>query len=399
MAYPIEKKLVVAVSSSAVFDMAAADAVFRKDGEDAYRKYQLDHLDEAFAKGVAFPFVKRLLGINKRYAEEQPVEVIVLSRNDPDSGRRFFRSCQHYGLGITRGAFLTGKSPFPYIPAFNASLFLSAHDDDVRNAIAAGMPAGLVLPTTASDDETDTELRVAFDFDGVLADDEAETVFHETQDVKEFQRTELSKAATPHNPGPLKDLITKLSFFQKLEAGVQKLWNYCNILRDDGLSYGDYVEQLTFLLFLKMADEQSKPPFNKPSPIPKGKDWPIRCCKGRRRSGDALPPHAGGTRQAHGHARRHLPQGAEQDPGPGQAAPADRGPDRQGAVVEPDADVKGDAYEGLLQKNAEDVKGGAGQYFTPRPLIAAMVDVRRPAARRNHLRSGLRHRRLPAGRA
>ena len=118
-------------------------------------------------------------------------------------------------------------------------------------------------------------------------------------------------------------------------ALVQKLWNYCNILRDDGLSYGDYVEQLTFLLFLKMADEQARPPFNKPSPIPKGYDWPALLAQGWRRAGNSLPPYAGGTRQADGHARRHLPQGAEQDPRPGQAAPAHRGPDRQGAVVEP----------------------------------------------------------------
>ena len=162
-------------------------------------------------------------------------------------------------------------------------------------------------------------------------------------------------------------------------ALVQKLWNYCNILRDDGLSYGDYVEQLTFLLFLKMADEQSRPPFNKTSPIPEKYSWPELL----KRDGDELEIHYRHTLEElgkePGHARRHLSQGAEQNPGPGQAAPADRGPDRQGSsgpVAR--ADVKGDAYEGLLQKNAEDVKGGAGQYFTPRPLIAAMVDVMQP---------------------
>ena len=161
-------------------------------------------------------------------------------------------------------------------------------------------------------------------------------------------------------------------------ALVQKLWNYCNILRDDGLSYGDYVEQLTFLLFLKMADEQAQAAVQQAVAHSQGQRLAGVAGQGWRRAGDSLPPYAGGTRQAVGHARRHLPQGAEQDPGPGQAAPADRGPDRQGAVVRLSADVKGDAYEGLLQKNAEDVKGGAGQYFTPRPLIAAMVDVVAP---------------------
>ena len=108
---------------------------------------------------------------------------------------------------------------------------------------------------------------------------------------------------------------------------VQKLWNYCNILRDDGLSYGDYVEQLTFLLFLKMADEQSRPPFNKPAAVPKGQDWPSLLA----RDGDELETHYRHVLETlgkqNGHAGRHLPQGAEQDPGPGQAAAADRGPD------------------------------------------------------------------------
>ena len=199
MAYPIEKKLVVAVSSSAVFDMVAAEQIFRTEGDIAYRKYQLTHVENPFKKGVAFPFVKRLLGLNKLYPKEQPVEVVVLSRNDPDSGRRFFRSCQHYNLQITRGAFLTGKSPFPYVSAFNASLFLSANDSDVRDAVKCGLPAGLVLPTSITDNDDDLELRIAFDFDGVLADDEAETVYDQTHDLALFHQAELKKALTPHN--------------------------------------------------------------------------------------------------------------------------------------------------------------------------------------------------------
>src|SRR6185503_4603589 len=131
---------------------------------------------------------------------------------------------------------------------------------------------------------------------------------------------------------------------------VQKLWNYCNILRDDGLSYGDYVEQLTFLLFLKMADEQSKPPFNKPSPIPKGKDWPALLAKDGDGARNSLPAYVGGTRQALGHARRHFPQGAEQNPGPGQIAPAHRGPHRQGAMVQPLRRREGRRLRGVAAK-------------------------------------------------
>ena len=159
---------------------------------------------------------------------------------------------------------------------------------------------------------------------------------------------------------------------------VQKLWNYCNILRDDGLSYGDYVEQLTFLLFLKMADEQAKPPFNKPSPIPKGKDWPALLAK----DGDELEIHYRHTLEELGKRSGMLgvifrkAQNKIQDPAKLRRLIVDLIDKEEWSSL--DSDVKGDAYEGLLQKNAEDVKGGAGQYFTPRSLIAAMVDVIAP---------------------
>jgi 5'-nucleotidase len=134
-------------------------------------------LDIPLAKGVAFPFVSRLLRLNELYPKQVPIEVVVLSRSSADIGQRFFRSCKHYGLDISRGAFLSGQSPYPFIDAFNASIFLSAHRPDVVNAIRAGLPAGLIMPTAAVDDETDHELRIAFDFDGVLADDQSEQVY------------------------------------------------------------------------------------------------------------------------------------------------------------------------------------------------------------------------------
>jgi type I restriction enzyme M protein len=159
---------------------------------------------------------------------------------------------------------------------------------------------------------------------------------------------------------------------------VQRLWSYCNVLRDDGLSYGDYLEQLTFLLFLKMADEQTKPPFSRPSIVPEGLDWPSLL----ERDGDELEAH-------YIHVLRELGQGSGmlgvvfrkaqnriQDPAKLRRLVVDL-IDRESWLTL-DADVKGEAYEGLLQKNAEDVKSGAGQYFTPRPLIKAIVDVMRP---------------------
>jgi type I restriction enzyme M protein len=161
-------------------------------------------------------------------------------------------------------------------------------------------------------------------------------------------------------------------------ALVSKLWNYCSILRDDGLSYGDYVEQLTFLLFLKMADEQSKPPFNKPSPIPKGFGWDVLL----KLDGDDLEIHYRHTLEELGKRPGMLgvifrkAQNKIQDPAKLRRLIVDLIDKEEWSSLF--ADVKGDAYEGLLQKNAEDVKGGAGQYFTPRPLIAAMVDAMAP---------------------
>lgn len=161
-------------------------------------------------------------------------------------------------------------------------------------------------------------------------------------------------------------------------AIVQRLWNYCNVLRDDGVSYGDYVEQLTYLLFLKMADEQTKPPLNKPSSIPKGLDWQSLLAK----DGDALEVHYRHSLETLGREKGMLgvifrkSQNKIQDP-----AKLKRLIELINAEtwVGMDIDVKGEIYEGLLQKNAEDIKSGAGQYFTPRPLIKAMVDVMRPA--------------------
>ncbi|MEO0453473.1 MAG: 5'-nucleotidase [Verrucomicrobiota bacterium] len=221
MPYPIERKLVVAISSSAVFEMRAADEVFREKGEDAYRKHQLERIHEPFAEGVAFPFIRRLLHLNKAFPDEQPVEVIVLSRNDPDTGRRFFESCKHYGLEISRGAFLCGKDPYPYVDSFNAALFLSANEEDVRGAIEQGFPAGLVLPTKASDEPTSDELRIAFDFDCVLASDEAEKVY-QSEGLDLFHHSEQKKADEPLEPGPLQNLARKLSFWQKVEAKKSK---------------------------------------------------------------------------------------------------------------------------------------------------------------------------------
>jgi len=162
-------------------------------------------------------------------------------------------------------------------------------------------------------------------------------------------------------------------------AIVQKLWNYCNVLRDDGVSYGDYVEQLTYLVFLKMADEQTRPPFNKPSAIPKGYDWQSLMEK----DGVELEVHYRAVLEKLGKEKGMIgvifrkSQNKIQDPAKLKRLLSLIGGETWLGM---DIDVKGEIYEGLLQKNAEDVKSGAGQYFTPRSLIKAIVDVMRPQA-------------------
>ena len=156
---------------------------------------------------------------------------------------------------------------------------------------------------------------------------------------------------------------------------VQKLWNYCNILRDDGLSYGDYVEQLTFLLFLKMADEKTKTPFDEPAIIDAQWSWPTLLAL----DADDLEVHYRHTLEELGKAKGIIgvifrkAQNKIQDPAKLKRLIVDLIDKEQWSLL--DTDLKGDAYEGLLQKNAEDVKGGAGQYFTPRALIQGIVEV------------------------
>lgn len=222
MAFQIEQKLVIGVASSALFDLSESHQVYLEEGPDAYRGYQERHLDVILGKGVAFPFIRRFLNINKGFPRQSPVEVVLFSRNSPETGLRVMRSIAHYGLDISRAAFMNGKSPYAYLPAFNASLFLSANEEDVKSAIAVDYPAGLVLPSKIADDENDLELRVAFDFDGVLADDESETVFKRNNDLDEFHAHERLHVARPHQPGPLADLFRKLAMMQRLEDRAQR---------------------------------------------------------------------------------------------------------------------------------------------------------------------------------
>lgn len=232
MPYSIDKKLVIAIASSALFDLSESQNVYRENGVDAYRVFQEDNIDNTLKKGVAFPFIRRLLKLNELFSDLQPVEVVLLSRNSPETGMRVFRSIKSYGLDISRAAFFSGVSPFKYLPAYNASLFLSANDEDVIKARNAGFAAGKVIETTISDDENDSELRIAFDFDGVLADDSSEVIYQKNKDLKEFHDHETEFMEIPHGVGPLQDLCKKISFYQKLETReFVKNRNYKRVIR------------------------------------------------------------------------------------------------------------------------------------------------------------------------
>jgi len=222
MAYQLESRLVIGLASSALYDLSESDSVFEVTGEEGYRKYQREHLASILNKGVAFSFIQRLLSINEIRPHDPPIEVVLLSRNDPETGLRVMNSIKHHGLDISRAAFLQGGDPYKYIPALSICLFLSANELDVRQAVDAGYPAGQVLPSANNDDIADKELRIAFDFDGVLADDESESVFQANNDLGEFNKHEHGRRDIPHNPGPLKNFLAKLSSIQELEKIYSK---------------------------------------------------------------------------------------------------------------------------------------------------------------------------------
>lgn len=216
MAYPIDQKLVVAITSTALFDFSKEHEIFLNEGADAFRAYQEGHKHEVPAPGSAYPFIKRLLHLNKLFPEHSPVEVVMLSRNDPVAGRRMMNSMPHYGLDITRAFFLSGKAPYPYMKAVNACLYLSTNKEEVKDAISNGYPAGHVLPCSAVNDDGDSQLRIAFDFDGVLVDDEAESQY-EDGGLPLFHHYEVKNKEKPLKDGPLMPLMQRISNIQRLE--------------------------------------------------------------------------------------------------------------------------------------------------------------------------------------
>lgn len=213
MSASIDNKLVVAISSRTLFDLEDSHRVYETQGVDAYCKYQIEHESEPLQPGVAFPLVAKLLQLTDPASGERLVEVILISRNSADTGLRIFNSIQHHKLDITRAAFSGGAEPWVYIEPFNAHLFLSAHPQDVRNALERGLAAATILQSPAREADSHAQLRLAFDGDSVLFSDDAERVY-KNHGLAAFAETEQAAAKDPLPGGPFKNVLSAVHRIQ-----------------------------------------------------------------------------------------------------------------------------------------------------------------------------------------
>ncbi|MEE3003584.1 MAG: 5'-nucleotidase [Pseudomonadota bacterium] len=205
----IESKLIVAISSRALFDMREAFEVFNLEGDSSYKNHQITNEDIPYEKGPSFNFVAKLLSLN---ACNDMIEVVLLSRNSSDTGLRVLNSIQHYKLDINRAVFTRGRDPYAYLESFNADLFLSANSNDVESALAAGFAAATIWPDS-SNNQNDKQLRLAFDGDAVLFSDESEQIYQK-YGLKKFLVNEKVNADKPLAPGPFKSFFLKLANIQ-----------------------------------------------------------------------------------------------------------------------------------------------------------------------------------------
>lgn len=221
MGITLDGKLVVAISSRALFDFEEENQVFEQADDTAYMQLQLERLDVPAKPGVAFSLVKKLLAFNTEIA--QNVEVVILSRNDPVSGLRVMKSAAHYALPIIRCTFTRGEAPWRYLKPLRANLFLSTHLSDVRAALSAGVPAAQAYPLSVhASDAHPFEVRIAFDGDAVLFSDEAERVY-QSHGLSAFQQHEQDKVAQPLPDGPFKPLLVALHRLQQAASPQMRI--------------------------------------------------------------------------------------------------------------------------------------------------------------------------------
>ena len=211
--------LIVAISSRTLFDLEEGHGLFERDGLEAYADYQRSREADVLAPGIAFPLVRKLLRLNEEAPPEAPhVEVILISRNSADTGLRIFNSIEHHGLSIRRAAFSNGAPPYPYVRPFGADLFLSAHGEDVRAALQAGVAAAMLLPSASRSNPSllrnPGQLRIAFDGDAVIFDDEGERVSR-AGGLAAFAEHERTRAGEPLSGGPFRGFLDALHRLQQ----------------------------------------------------------------------------------------------------------------------------------------------------------------------------------------
>lgn len=229
MTFQLDKKMVIGVSSRALFDLTIENEIFEKQGLDAYCNYQVEHELDILKPGPGFRLIQSLLKLNEYSEGQNPVEVIVMSRNSPDTSLRVFNAIKHYNLPITRAVLVSGASLAPYLTAFHTDLFLSAYEDDVQCAIDSGIAAGIICTEMAGNivpfqerdfsynrqmDE-DNQIRIAFDGDAVLFSDESEQIYQE-KGLLAFEENEARNAACPLTEGPFANFLRKLSDLQQM---------------------------------------------------------------------------------------------------------------------------------------------------------------------------------------
>lgn len=223
MAYSLENKLVIGVSSRALFDLTKENEIFETKGVEEYCSYQVAHENEVLAPGPGFALIKALLKLNEAVGEKGLVEVIVMSRNSADTSLRVFNSIAHYGLDITRAVLASGASLAPYLNAFKTDLFLSAYEDDVQSAVDSGIAAGIICSDgvhTYENNRRKQQIRIAFDGDAVLFTDESENIFKQ-HGLKAFEENEQKNAANPLPEGPFAKFLKIISELQRGFSGEE----------------------------------------------------------------------------------------------------------------------------------------------------------------------------------
>lgn len=212
MAFNLDDKLVIGISSRALFDLEEENRIFEEEGLEKYAQYQIEHENDVLKPGTGFRLVKSLLDL--KIDGNQVAEVIIMSRNSSDTSLRIFKSIEEYGLGITRAALAGGASVEPYLGAFETDLFLSANEEDVQEAINAGFAAGLIIPDSKSAESDKEYIRIAFDGDAVLFTDESEKIY-QAEGLEAFSEYERANAMNPLPEGPFAKFLKTLSMIQE----------------------------------------------------------------------------------------------------------------------------------------------------------------------------------------